>query len=68
MLMRAGVAGAGSGDNERVERLEDASEGVLGYEETRVTVAVSALVWRVCVNVLEPSVEDREEIGWGMHW
>lgn len=61
MLMRAGVGGEEAssevGDRERVE-LEE-SEGVEGYEE-RVTVAVSAEVWRVWVAVRAVVVDARE--------
>ena len=78
MLMRAGVAGVsgefgevvvGSGESERVE-----SAGVEGYEERRVTVAVSALSWRVWARVRDPAVEGREDVGYeycgrgGVHW
>jgi hypothetical protein len=53
-------------------RGDEEREGVLGYEDERsVTVAVSALVCRVCTNVLDPAVEGRDDSGRGgsvSHW
>jgi hypothetical protein len=72
-LTRAGVGGVDCssevGEMERMEEVE--REGVDGYEETRVTVAVSALVCRVWVAVREPAVEGREVLGGACaswHW
>lgn len=53
-------------------RGDEEREGVLGYDdESNVTVAVSALVCRVCTIVLDPAVEGRDvdgRGGSGSHW
>lgn len=64
-LTRAGVAGAESASalsGERERGVPD-REGVDGYDERSVTVAVSLLVWRVCARVFEPAVDGREDGG-----